>query len=80
MNAKLILKAVFLMIMLLLLVLMGMHNSEPVAFRLPPLVTKITQRSGLMYFSFFAVGFLTATLLMAGGKDGAGAAKTPKAK
>jgi uncharacterized integral membrane protein len=67
MNAKVLCKAVFLLIVLLLLVLMGMYNPETVNFRLPPLITRVTQKAGIMYFAFFAIGFLTGTLVMAGG-------------
>jgi hypothetical protein len=37
---------------------------------LPPLVAKLTQKSAIMYFAFFAVGFLTATVVMVGGGKG----------
>jgi len=67
MNAKLLFKAVFLLIVLLLLLLMGLNNEDTVTFRLPPLVSKFTQKSAIMYFAFFAAGFLTATVVMAGG-------------
>ena len=67
MNVKILFKAIFLLIVLLLLVLMGMNNSETVNFKLPPLVTRVTQKSAIMYYAFFAVGFLTGTIIMAGG-------------
>ena len=70
MNAKVLCKAVFLLIVLLLLVLMGMYNPETVNFRLPFLITRVTQKAGIMYFAFFAIGFLTGTVVMAGGKRG----------
>jgi uncharacterized membrane protein YciS (DUF1049 family) len=79
MNPKLLFKAVFLLVVLLLLVLMGLNNDENVTFRLPPLVSKFSQKSAIMYFAFFAVGFLTATVLMAGGgKRGGGGSKPSK--
>ena len=37
MNAKLLFKTLFLIIILALLVLMGLHNNDKVTFRLPPL-------------------------------------------
>ena len=71
MNAKLILKTIFLILVLLLLVLMGMHNQKSISFTLPPLMKDtISQPAALMYFGFFAVGFLTGTVLTAGGKRG----------
>ena len=79
MNAKLLFKAIFLLIVLLLLVLMGMNNHDTVTFRLPPLVAKFQQQSAIMYFAFFAVGFLTATIVMAGsGSKSGGASKSSK--
>lgn len=79
MNPKLLFKAVFLLVVLLLLVLMGLNNDDNVTFRLPPLVSKFSQKSAIMYFAFFAVGFLTATVLMAGGgKRGGGGSKPSK--
>jgi uncharacterized integral membrane protein len=75
MNAKLLLKTLFLILVLLLLVLMGMHNRSTVDFTLPPLVNRvIKQPAALMYFAFFAVGVVTGTILTAGtGKKGGGA-------
>lgn len=71
MNAKLFFKTLFLIVVLLLLVLMGMNNRGLVPFALPPLLEKsISQPAALMYFSFFAVGVLTGTILTAGGKRG----------
>lgn len=67
MNPRILFKAIFLLLVLLLLVLMGMYNDDTVTFRLPPLLQKFTQKSAIMYFAFFAVGFLTATVVMVGG-------------
>ena len=79
MNPKLLFKAIFLLLVLLLLVLMGLNNGDTVTFRLPPIISKFTQKSAIMYFAFFAVGFLTATVLMAGGgKKGSANSKPAK--
>ena len=80
MNAKLLLKTIFFIAVLLLLVLMGMHNRGAVDFTLPPLLNQIIkQPAALMYFAFFAVGVLTGTIMTAGmGKKGGGA-KSAKA-
>jgi uncharacterized integral membrane protein len=77
MNAKLILKTLFFILILLLLVLMGMHNRRAVDFTLPPLVgSVIHQPAAIMYFTFFAIGVLTGTVMTAGkGKRGAKSAK-----
>ena len=67
MNGKLLFKTVFLIVLLLLLVLIGMHNKELVSFRLPPILTKaVKQPAAIMYFAFFAVGVLAGTVLTAG--------------
>jgi uncharacterized integral membrane protein len=73
MNSKLLAKTLFVIVVLLLLVLMGMHNRELISFTLPPiLVQKIKQPAAIMFFAFFAVGVLTGTILTAGGKKGGG--------
>ncbi|MDB6121932.1 MAG: hypothetical protein JWQ71_925 [Pedosphaera sp.] len=73
MNAKLLLKTIFLIVVLMLLVLMGMHNRQDISFKLPPLLKEtVSQPAALMYFGFFAVGVLTGTVLTAGGKGGGG--------
>jgi uncharacterized integral membrane protein len=80
MNAKLLLKTVFLMIVLLLLVIMGMHNQRMVPFSLPPLVQhQISQPAAIMYFGFFAVGVITGTVLTAGGGKKSGGSSGAKA-
>jgi hypothetical protein len=77
MNAKLIFKTLFLILMLLFLVLMGMENRQLVNFTLPPILPKkIVQPAAIMYYIFFAVGVLTGTILTAGG--GKGGSKTNK--
>jgi uncharacterized integral membrane protein len=79
MNAKLLLKVLFLITVLLLLVIMGMHNRGAVQFQLPPLVKSVAQPAALMYFTFFAVGVITGTIVGAGfGKKGAGSSKPAK--
>jgi uncharacterized integral membrane protein len=71
MNAKLLLKTIFLIAILLLLVIMGMNNRHSVGLAMPPLFAK-TQYfpAAIMYFGFFAIGFLSGTLLTAGGRGG----------
>jgi uncharacterized integral membrane protein len=78
MNAKLLLKTLFIILIALLLVLMGMHNRTYVDFTLPPLISgSIKQPAALMYLAFFAVGVLTGTIMTAGkGRKGSG--KTSK--
>jgi len=82
MNAKLLLKTIFLIIVLLLLVIMGMNNRGSVSFMLPPLVPRaVTQPAAIMYFGFFAIGVITGTVLTAGGgKRGSGGSGGKSAK
>ncbi|PAW82728.1 MAG: hypothetical protein B9S33_14820 [Pedosphaera sp. Tous-C6FEB] len=71
MSAKLFLKTIFLIVVLLFLVLMGMENRGMVEFALKPLLpNKVTLPSALMYFAFFAIGVLTGTILTAGSDKG----------
>jgi uncharacterized integral membrane protein len=73
MNARLLLKTLFMIGILSLLVLMGMHNLQTVDLSMPPLIPR-TQHlpAAIMYFAFFAVGVLTGTVLTAGRKRGGG--------
>lgn len=82
MNAKLLLKTIFLMLVLLLLVVMGMHNQRSVPFVLPPLIRKpVNQPAAIMYFAFFAVGVITGTVVTAGlGKRGGGGSSGKSSK
>ena len=79
MNAKILLKSLFVVLILLLLVLMGMYNRGRVDFLLPPLINKpLTQPSALMYFAFFAGGVLTGTILTAGSGGKSKSSKSAK--
>ncbi|MCX8108631.1 MAG: hypothetical protein N3G20_07505 [Verrucomicrobiae bacterium] len=82
MNAKLLFKIVFIIVLLFLLVLIGMHNKETVSFLLPPLLTKpVRQPAAIMYFAFFAVGVIAGAVLTTGvGKKGGGFGKSSGAK
>ena len=82
MNAKVLLKSLFVVLVLLLLVLMGMNNRGVVDFALPPVIPRIHQPAALMYFAFFAIGFLTGTIVWAGLGKGkkAGASRSSSAK
>ena len=67
MNVIMLLKTVFVTAILLLLVLIGLNNSAPVDFNLPPLLAaQVKQPAALMYFAFFAVGLLTGAVLSIG--------------
>jgi uncharacterized integral membrane protein len=76
MNAKLILKTVFLIAILLLLVIMGMNNRDSVELSMPPLLPHAQRMpAALMYFGFFGIGVLTGTILNSG-KRGASKPKS----
>ena len=80
MNAKLLLKTIFLILVALLLVLMGLHNRGSVDFTLPPVFNQIIkQPAALVYVVFFAVGMLTGTIMTAGTGKKAGGAKSARA-
>ncbi len=74
MNARLLLKMLFILLIALLLVLMGMNNQHRVGFTLPPILNQVIQQpAALMYLAFFGVGLLTGTIMTAGGgKKGSG--------
>jgi len=76
MNFKLIFKTLLIIALLALLVIMGMYNRQYVQFKMPHVRTQ-EQPAAIMYFSFFGIGFLSGTLLMAGGKKG-GSGKSNK--
>lgn len=79
MNAKLLLKTLFLIVVLLLLVMMGANNRGPVPFALPPLVPKPIQLpAAYMYMAFFAIGLLTGTVLTVGGGKKSGSSSASK--
>ena len=75
MNAKLIFKTIFLIVVALLLVVMGMNNRGDVSLALPPVVPKskaIIQPAAMMYVGFFGLGLLSGVIITAGGKKGGG--------
>lgn len=81
MNAKLLFKAVFTLVLLLLLILMGLNNKQSVSFSLPPLLkSSVSQPAAIMYFAFFAVGLLTGVVWTSGngGKKSSGSSSSSK--
>ncbi len=68
MNAKMLFKTLFLIVVALLLVLMGMNNKSRVELSLPPLLPNaLRQPAAIMYVGFFGLGFLSGAVLTAGG-------------
>ena len=79
MNAKLLLKTVFLLAVLFFLVLLGRENRGTVEFVLPPIIPeKITLPSAMMYYAFFAIGVITGTVMTAGSSKPEGGGKPSK--
>jgi len=79
MNAKLIFKTLFLIVIALILVIMGMNNKASAQLSLPPLLSKaVTQPAAIMYIGFFGLGLLSGTVLTAGGgkKSGGGSSSS----
>ena len=84
MNFKLIFKTLVIIAVLALLVIMGMNNRKTVELSMPYILPRTQyQPAALMYFAFFALGFLAGSILMAGGaskKSSGGGSPPPKAK
>jgi uncharacterized membrane protein YfcA len=73
MNFKLLFKTLLTIALLALLVIMGMNNRQSVDLTMPHILPRPQhQPAALMYFAFFGIGFLSGTLLMAGGRKGGG--------
>ena len=80
MNYKLIFKTLFVIGILSLFVIMGLHNRENVQLYMPELYSKpVSLQAALMYFSFFGGGFLAGTIIMVGG-GGGGSKKSSSSK
>ena len=71
---KLIFKTLFVIALLSLLVIMGLNNPQDATLKMP----RHSQHApaAIMYFAFFGIGFLSGTLLMAGGKKGGSSSKS----
>lgn len=78
MNAKVLFKTVFMLVMLFLLVLIGMNNPERVTFALPPILpSAVHQPAAIMYFACFALGLLAGVVLTGGKKGGSSGSSKP---
>jgi uncharacterized integral membrane protein len=74
--ARLVLKTVFVIALLLVLVIMSMNNKQTVELNMKPLVGEVQkQPAAIMYFGFFAVGLLAGAVLMSGRRGGGGKGK-----
>jgi hypothetical protein len=82
MNIKLILKALFILAVLSLLVIMGLNNRATIDLSMPKIFPQVLRMpAALMFFMFFAVGFIVGAVLMSGGgKKGGGAGKLSKSQ
>jgi hypothetical protein len=80
---KLFLKTVFALLVAAFLIQVILNNRSSVSLDLPPVLKKpFTQPAAMMYFGFFAVGFLTGKVLTGskGAKGSASPAKPSKPK
>jgi uncharacterized integral membrane protein len=69
MKAIMFLKLSIVTAIVLLLVLIGLNNSAPIDFKLPPVMAGVvTQPAALMYFGFFSVGVVTGAILCIPGR------------
>jgi uncharacterized membrane protein YciS (DUF1049 family) len=81
MSFKLIFKSLLIIAVLALLVIMGLNNRETVQLSMPYILPgRQRQPAALMYFAFFALGFLAGTVLMAGGSSKKGSSGNSSAK
>ena len=80
MNFKLIFKSLFIVAVLALLVIMGMHNRQSVTLSMPNVLPRDQSLpAAMMYFAFFGVGFLVGAVVMSGGaKKSGGSGKSNK--
>jgi uncharacterized integral membrane protein len=78
MNAKLLFKTMFAVLVLIVLVTIGMHNRDTVRFALPPVMAPVKQPAALMYVGFFAFGLLAGTVLNGGSSSKTATASIPK--
>jgi len=61
---KLFLKTIFALIIAAFLVQVILNNRTSISLNLPPIFKKpLSQPAAMMYFAFFAVGFLTGKVL-----------------
>jgi len=78
MNFKLIFKTLVILAVLALLVIMGLNNHQSATLSMPPILPRQSQPAALMYFAFFALGFLAGSVVMAGGGGKKGASSSSK--
>ncbi len=73
MNSKFLARLIFLIVLLLLLVLIGVYNREPVELTLPILCPRgIKLPAAIMYFLFLAIGLVSGALFAGAGKKTGG--------
>ena len=77
-NARLLIKLVFVLAVLLFMVMMGMSNHHPTRFKLDKFGWDFETQAAIMYFIFFGVGLITGAVIAVGG--GGGKHSAPKGK
>ena len=66
MNARLLMKFVVVIAVMLFMVMMGMSNDQPARFKLTKLGVDVVDKAAIMYFIFFAVGAFTGLVIAVG--------------
>ena len=77
MNARLFMKVLFILAVLLFMVMMGLSNDHPARFKLARVGWDFEVKAAIMYFIFFGAGVLTGALIASGGKS---SSSSPKSK
>ena len=64
------LKALVFLAILFVMLYIGMHNTDDIAFSFPIVAQRIKAPAAIIYFLTFAAGVLAGVILMGGGKSG----------
>jgi uncharacterized membrane protein YciS (DUF1049 family) len=66
-NARLFLKLVVVLAIMLFMVMMGLSNDHPARFKLAKVGWEFEINAALMYFIFFGAGVLAGAMIASGG-------------
>ena len=80
MNAKLVMKFVVVLAVLLFMVMMGLSNAHPARLKLEKIGIDFEVNAAIMYFIFFAVGAITGLVLAVGVGDSKKSSSSSKGK
>ena len=76
MNARLFLKLVVVLAIMLFMVMMGLSNDHPARFKLAKVGWEFEINAALMYFIFFGAGVLAGAVIASGGGKPASSSKS----